>query len=124
MGAASVGERNKMLDAFAGRADYTQTDLWVQLHTGDPGAAGTNNVAGETDRIEGTFGAAASGGAISNTAILEWVGVSTDETYTHVSLWSASTAGTYKGSDDISAADMSPGDTFRIPVGDLDITLT
>lgn len=113
-----------MLDAFAGRADYVQSDVWVQLHTGDPGAAGTNNVAGETDRIEGTFGDAASGGAITNTAVLEWPDVSTAETYTHVSLWSASTAGTFKGSDDITAAAMNVGDTFRIPVGDLDITLT
>jgi len=26
------------------------TEFWVKLHTGDPGAAGTSNAAGETTR--------------------------------------------------------------------------
>jgi hypothetical protein len=114
-----------MIDAFCGRADYTQTDLWVKLHTGDPGAAGTNNAAAETDRIEGTFGAAAASGAITNTAALEWAGVSNTENYTHVSLWTASSGGTFKGSDDLSStANMTAGDTFRIPAGELDVAIS
>lgn len=68
MGTFAEGQRNAMLDAWAGRAAYTQTDVWVKLHTGDPGAAGTSNAATNTARQQVTFGAAAASGAISNTA--------------------------------------------------------
>ena len=97
----------------------------MQLHVGAPGAAGTSNVAANTARRQGTFGAAASGGAISNTVDLEWTSVPNAETYTHVSFWSASSGGTFLGDDDLSAsAAMQVGDTFRIPAGDLDLTAT
>lgn len=125
MGTFAEGERNKMLDAWAGRAAYTQTDVYVKLHIGDPGAAGTGNPATNTTRQQVTFGAAAATGAISNTAAIEWTNVSTTETYSHVSFWSASTNGTFKGSDDLSStAAVTAGDTFRIPTGDLDLTIT
>lgn len=125
MGTFAEGQRNAMLDAWAGRAAYTQTDVWVKLHTGDPGAAGTSNAATNTARQQVTFGAAAASGTISNTAAVEWTNVSTTEVYSHVSFWTASSAGTFKGSDDLSStASVTAGDTFRIPTGDLDLTLT
>lgn len=124
MGTVAVGERNKMLDAWAGRTTYAaNAAVYVKLHLGDPGAAGTSNPAAETTRQAATFGSAASTGAISNTAAVEWLAVSTTETYTHVSFWTASTAGTFLGSDDLSSsAAMTLGDNFRIPIGDLDVT--
>jgi hypothetical protein len=126
MGTIAEGERNKMLDAYAGRTTYTaNAAVWVKLHIGDPGAAGTTNPAAETTRQQATFGAAAATGAISNTAAVEWTNVSTTETYSHVSLWTASTAGTFLGSDDLSTtAAVTAGDTFRIPTGDLDVTVS
>jgi hypothetical protein len=124
MGTFAEGERNKMLDAWAGRAAYTQTDVYVKLHLGDPGAAGTSNAATNTTRQQATFGAGAATGTISNTVAIEWTGVSTTETYTHVSFWSASSGGTFKGSDDLStSAAVTAGDTFRIPIGDLDASI-
>ena len=124
MGTVAVGERNKMLDAWAGRTTYTaNAAVYAKLHLGDPGAAGTSNAAVETTRQAATFGSAAAAGAISNTVALEWIGVSTTEVYSHVSFWTASTAGTFLGSDDLSStAAVTAGDTFRIPIGDLDIT--
>lgn len=115
-----------MLDAWAGRTTFTaNTAVYAQLHTGDPGAAGTTNVAAETTRKAVTFGSAAATGAISNTVAIEWTNVSTTETYSHVSFWTASTLGTFLGSDDLSAtASVTAGDTFRIPIGDLDLTVT
>lgn len=126
MGTVSDAVANKMLDALAARADYTQeADVYVKLHTGDPGSAGANNAAAETTRQLATFGAAASGRAISNTAAIEWLAVSTTETYTWISLWSAAAAGTFLGRDDLSSsAAVTAGDTFRIPTGDLDLTIT
>mgnify|MGYP003580156269 CR=1 FL=1 len=125
MGSIAVGERNKMLDAWGANATYTaNAGVFVKLHTGDPGAAGTSNAATETTREEATFGAASSG-ALTNDAAIEWTNVSTTETYTHISLWTASSGGTFIGSDDLSSsAAVTAGDTFRIPAGDLDITVT
>jgi len=98
MGSIAVGERNKMLYALAARANYTMpAAFYVQLHIGDPGAAGTSNVAANTTRKLVTFGSAAAAGAISNTADIEWLAVPNLETYTHVSFWSASGAGTFGG---------------------------
>lgn len=125
MGTFSEAVRNSWLDALARGVPYGNDEVWVKLHLGDPGAAGTANPAAETTRKQGTFGAGAAGGAISNTAALEWTNVSTLETYTHVSMWSASVAGTFLGSDDLSSpAAVDVGDTFRIPIGDLDLSIT
>jgi hypothetical protein len=126
MGTIAEGERNKMLDAYVGRATYTaQVGFFVKLHIGDPGAAGTTNAAANTTRQSATFGSAPTTGAISNTVAVEWTSVPNTETYSHVSLWTASSAGTFLGSDDLSAtAAVTAGDTFRIPIGDLDLTIT
>lgn len=125
MGTFAEATRNSMLDAFARNVSYANAAVWVKLHIGDPGAAGTSNAAAETTRKQVTFGSAAATGAISNTAAVEWTNVSTTETYSHISLWTASSAGTFLGSDDLSStAAVTAGDTFRIPVGDLDLTIT
>jgi hypothetical protein len=126
VGTFAEGERNKMLDAWAGRTTYTaNAAVYAKLHLGDPGAAGTSNAAANTTRQVVTFGSAAATGAISNTAAVEWTSVSNTETYSHVSFWTASSGGTFLGSDDLSStAAVTAGDTFRIPTGDLDVTLS
>jgi hypothetical protein len=99
--------------------------VFVKLHLGDPGAAGTANPAANTTRQQATFGSAAASGAISNTAVVEWLAVSTTETYTHLSYWTAASSGTFIGSDDLSSpAAMTAGDNFRLPVGDIDLAVS
>ena len=118
------GVRNSLLNALCKNTSYANAAVWVKLHTGDPGLAGTSNPAGETDRTQATFGSVASGGAISNTIAIAWTSVSTSETYTHASLWSASTAGTFLGSAALTQSKVvNSGDNFSIPIGDLDITI-
>lgn len=119
------GIANAILDALCRSVTWTEpVAFYVKLHTGDPGAAGTSNAATETTRVQATF-SAASGGAITNSAALEWTSVSTTETYSHVSFWDASTAGTFLGSDDLAASKaVDAGDDFTIPAGDLDLNLT
>ncbi len=126
MGSIAEGERNKMLDALCGRAAYSASAaVYAQLHTGDPGAAGTSNVATETTRQAVTFGSAAASGAISNTAQVQWTSLAATETISHISLWTASSAGTFLGSDDLaSAQNVNAGGTLTIAVGDLDLTVT
>lgn len=125
MGTFSDAVANSWLDALARGTPYDNDEVWVKLHLGDPGSAGTANPAVEATRKQATFGSAAASRAISNTAAVEWTNVSTTETYTWVSFWSASSGGTFLGRDDLSSpAPVEAGDTFRIPIGDLDLSIT
>lgn len=119
------GIANAILDALCRSVAWSEpAAFWVQLHTADPGSAGTTAVATETDRIQATF-SAASGGAITNSAELLWESVAGTETISHVSFWSASAAGTFLGSDALNASkSVDAGDDFRIAAGELDISLT
>ena len=99
--------------------------IYVKLHTGDPGASGTSNAAGNTTRQAGTFGSVASGGSISSTADVTWTNVSTSETYSHVSFWDAVSSGTFLGSNSLSASRaVLSGDTFTITSGQLTFAVT
>ena len=83
----------KILDHTLGTAAYTMpTGVYVKLHTGAPGEDATANVATEATRKAATFNAA-SGGSAALAATVSWTNVSTTETYTHVSLWDAVSAG-------------------------------
>ena len=101
------------------------TNLYIQLHTADPGAAGTTAVAGNATRKDLTSAmGTASGGAISNNAASTWTTgeVDTSEDYTHISFWDSLTTGTFWGSGLMTANAVTVGDEFTIPIGDLDIT--
>jgi hypothetical protein len=118
------GQADAILDAYCRSVAYSDPASFnVKLHTGDPGAAGTANAAGETTRKAVTF-SAASGGSITNSAAITWTNVSTTETISHVSFWSDISAGTFLGSDALNTPrSLTAGDTFEIAAGDLDITL-
>lgn len=125
MGIFSDGIANSILNAVCRNTSLAVAAVYAQLHTGDPGSAGTSNVATETTRQAVTFGSVAASRAISNTAAIEWLAVAATETYTWLSFWSASSAGTFIGRDDLSSsASVTAGDTFRVPIGDLDLTIT
>lgn len=119
------GQANAILDALLRSVAYSDpAEVWIKLHTGDPGSAGTSNAATETDRQQATF-AAASGGASTTSADLEWTNVAAAETYSHWSAWSASAAGTFLFSDALDTPrTVAVGDNFTIPAGDLDIDIT
>lgn len=121
----SVDEANALLSALFQGTSYAAGGCWVQLHTGAPGAAGTGNVATNNTRMDasGCFGTAPSGGSIVNDAeVGPWTSVPASETYTHVSIWDASSSGTFLRSGTITTASVSSGDDFPIPIGDLTAT--
>jgi hypothetical protein len=80
-----------------GAAYSAVVGAFVQLHVGDPGAAGTSNIsAGSTTRNSFVFSSSSSGSALSlGTAPSAWTNGGTSETLTHISVWTASTAGTF-----------------------------
>ena len=78
----------------------TANNTWVQLHTGDPGANGTTAVSvGSTTRIQilgAGWTASSAGSALAMTAAHgPWTNGGTTETISHISVFSASTAGTF-----------------------------
>ena len=80
MGTFSDLVANAWLDAVCNATSYSEAGVYVQLHTGDPGSAGTSNVATNSTRQSASFAAAASR-AITTDAVVEWTSVSTTETY-------------------------------------------
>lgn len=115
---------NAILNCYLRATNITApAEVWAKLHVGDPGGAGTSNAAVETTRKQLTFGDAPSGGACSNTAAPTWTAVAGTEDYTHVSLWTASTGGTFLKSGTITANAVTAGDNFTLPVGDIDVSI-
>lgn len=112
------------LNALGNASNYTApTAFWLKLHTADPGAAGTTAAATNTTRKQVSFGAA-SAGTMSNDTAVTWTNVSGSEDYTHWSAWDDETAGNFLCSGTITANAVTAGDTFTIPIGDLDLSLS
>lgn len=112
----SAAAANAILDTH-----YDTNYPWIQLHTADPGAAGTTAVAGNgTRKNMAAAWAPASGGSKVSDVNVDWTDaeVNTAEDYTHCSFWSASSGGTFGGSGTITANAVSAtGDAFSILAG-------
>jgi hypothetical protein len=89
----------------------------VQLHTGAPGSAGTSNVSSVTTRPAATWASASGGSVVTNgtaPAWSNWAGTS-PETDTDISLWSASSSGTFGFSMQLaSSVTMHTGDSLTL----------
>lgn len=120
----SAATANALLDALVNATNYTAPSaVWIKLHTGDPGAAGTSNAATNTTRQQLSMGTS-SGGAVTNDAAVTWTNVSGSEDYTHYSAWTASSGGDLLFTGSVTANAVTSGDTFTFPIGDFDLTLT
>lgn len=121
-GLATANLANKVLDHLRGGTAWTQPGgLYIKLHTGDPGAAGTANASAVTGRQAATF-SAASGGAIalSNSPAFA---MTSSETISHISVWDASTGGNFLWSCALtSSKSVSNGDTLTFTT--LGVSLT
>jgi hypothetical protein len=100
VGLSAANTANPWLNTLRGTSAATftaVTTMFIQLHTGDPGASGTANVSSVTTRPALNFGAA-SAGSQSAIATLPswptWAGTN-GEVVTHISTWGASSAGTF-----------------------------
>jgi hypothetical protein len=85
---------DKLLGWLGGTGPGTAPAVYVQLHTGDPGANGTSSVSSVTTREAVTF-SAASGGTLSASnepAWTSWAGTN-GETEEYISLWDNATYG-------------------------------
>ena len=110
----SASEANTFIDGLSG--------AFLQMHNGDPGAAGTANTVTETSRKVCTLGAA-SGGSATNSVALTWTGISGTATPTHATLWTLATAGVFRHSGTITTAGYVAGNTFTIAIGDVTVSV-
>ncbi|MEU1497278.1 hypothetical protein [Streptomyces sp. NPDC005732] len=112
------GWLNTLRTTGNGGAAYSAVaGTYVQLHTGDPGAAGTTNVsAGSTTRNSFVFNSSSSGSALAlATPPSAWTNGGTSETLTHVSLWTAASSGTLLGSGALATSKpWGSADTFSL----------
>jgi hypothetical protein len=109
--------KNVMLNALGAVAVY------ASLHTADPGATGVNEVSGGTPayaRKSITWNAASAGNLDSSNAPVFDVPAST--TVSFVGFWSAITAGTFYGSDDVTDEVYGAQGTYTLTDADLSIT--
>jgi len=120
----SAGVANSVLNALVNGVSFAGfSATYALLHVGAPGAAGTSNIAGNNVRQAAGVFAAPAGGSTTNSGAINWTSVSTSETYSHVSLWSASSGGTFIASGSITAGAILAGQNFTIPAGGLSVTL-
>jgi hypothetical protein len=107
---------NSMRGAGNGVTFTAPATLFVQLHTADPGASGTTSVSSTTTRQALGFAAVSAGSmAISGTpSWTSWAGTN-GEVVTHISVWSASSAGTFYFSAALTASKtVNTGDTLNL----------
>jgi hypothetical protein len=114
---------NSWLDALANNTSYAVAQVYIKLHTGDPGAAGTANAATETTRKAASFGAA-SAGAITSDADISWTNIAGSQDASHFTAWDNLTAGNFLFSGNITANPYTAGDTYTISSGNLSASLT
>jgi hypothetical protein len=103
-----------------GGSSFVAPGVFVQLHTGDPGAAQTANLSVNTTRNQATFAAAASGAISLATSPAPW-NMTATETIAAISLWSAATSGVPYGTVLLTTNGTTPspqsvvsGDTFTL----------
>lgn len=115
---------NAILDCYFNATNITApANVYLKLHIGAPGSAGTANAATETTR-KAISCSAASGGAITTDADITWTNIGGSQDATHFSVHTDPTAGNFIGSGTITANAYTAGDTYTIPAGDLDISFT
>jgi len=84
---------------------FATATCWAKLHTADPGAAGTTAAAvGDATRKQATMASASGGSKAASSSVGPWTNGGTSETLTHISLWTASSAGLINATAALSAS--------------------
>jgi hypothetical protein len=118
----------KVLDHVFGGTAYTAPGtLYLSLHTANPDedGSGAEVSTSGTAYARQTVAFTTSGNTTSNTAAVEYPTATANfGTVTHVGVYDASTAGNLLCYAALtSSKTIETGDVFRVPAGDLDITL-
>lgn len=122
----SVALRNEILDAVFNNGSYAVAVPWISLHTDDPGANGANEATGGSyarQNASAAFAAAGSG-ACTNDVAVSFTGMPA-VTVKYIGVWDDETAGNWLWGGALAAnKTTNAGDTFQLPIGDIDASLT
>lgn len=115
VGLSTTNLANRILDHLRGGTSWTQpAGLYVRLHLGDPGAAGTANGSVVATRSQATFAAAANGSIALTGTNPSWSMTAT-ESVSHISVWSAASGGDFLWSATLSVTkSVQSGDTLTL----------
>ena len=110
---------------FAGSAYTAPTTKYVALYTATPGETGGGTELSGSAYVRKAIAFATSGNTTSNNAAIEFpTATGSWGSVTHVGVFDALTSGNLMAYATLtSAKTIDSGDVFRIPTGDLDITL-
>lgn len=110
--------KNLMLDYLGTRVVY------VSAHDGDPSTTGANELTGGSPsyaRVAIAWSSASAGSMSDSTNGAEF-NVPAGRNVTHIGFWSASTSGTFYGSDDVTRETFASQGTYRLTNVDLSIS--
>lgn len=109
---------NKILDHVFRNVPYTPpATIYLKLHLGQPGGAGTSFPSVVTTRLAVPF-AAAAGGAVTVTTTYPVYSMTATELLTHGSYWDAPTGGNFLASGQLSTpTPESNGNTYTFNMG-------
>lgn len=109
--------RNDVLNKILQNVDFTISNVWLSIHSGDPGTTGASE---EESRQDISFASAAGGSSDSSNEVT--FQISGTKTISHVGLWDAETGGTFlwRGVLDASKA-VEDGDELVFEAGDVTV---
>lgn len=107
---------NKWLDMLGATAFTAPSNVYVKLHTGDPGSAGTANASANTTRVVLAWAAASAGSKAIQATLPSWAAwASGTETISHISIWDNISAGNFLYSVALTASkQVANGDTLNL----------
>lgn len=126
----STFAKTGMLGAVFNASAFSCTGAYVQLHSGDPGSAGTSNtianvsgnIASSSGRV--TYPSTVATSTVSSSAIMAWNACG-GAAVSWCSVWDASAAGQHLWNVQLSSSGTySSGQTVRIYTGDLSFTVS
>jgi hypothetical protein len=127
-GLSATNTANAWLNVLRGTSAATftaVTTLFVQLHTGDPGANGTANVSSVTTRPALNYGAASAGSQSAIATLPSWTNWAgtNGEVVAYISVWDAASSGNFYYSAALAASKtVNTGDTLNLTA--LTVSLT
>lgn len=101
VGLASA-QANALLNVYRATNITAPSNVYLKLHIGDPGSAGTSSPSAVTTRNAITF-SAASGGSMALSSVGSF-SMTSSETISHISIWDASSAGNFLQSAALTAS--------------------
>lgn len=112
--------KNQMLDTLRGQ-NPTLFATHMSLHTADPGTTGADEVVGGSYARQAITWNAAAAGVLDDVSVPDF-DVPGGTTITHFGLWTAVSAGTFVGGDELSASETF-GSASTYTVSNLTVSL-